>query len=76
MEHFLKNIKIVINKKEFKNLLPLLVNFYISFLGISWIILHIYVRFFIERPTYLLLDLKIHNHYINKAFEDIIHQYK
>ena len=50
------------NIKEFfnylKNLLPYVLSVYFLIVGISWIFFHAYLRFFIQRPSYMLEDLK------------------
>lgn len=50
------------NIKEFfnylKNLLPYVLSVYFLIVGISWIFFHAYLRFFIQRPSYILEDLK------------------
>ena len=47
-----------IKLKEIKNILPVLVNIYLIVFGFGWMIIHIFFRFFIERPSYNLQDIK------------------
>jgi hypothetical protein len=40
---------------------------YLLTLGITWVILHLYIRFYVERPSYILEDIKpniTYKHYI------------
>ena len=49
------------------NFMPYVFSIYLMILGLSWIFLHIYMRFFIERPSYTLEEFKAYistKHYI------------
>ncbi len=44
--------------KYLKNLAPIILSMYLLLFGLSWVFLHIYMRIFMERPSYNLLGIK------------------
>lgn len=60
-------MKNFITYKECKSLCKSFFNLYLFILGITWISMHIYVRLFLKRSSYTLVELKPHlttTHYI------------
>ena len=56
---FLRN-KIKNTFNNFKDFLPIIINLYLIILGISWVSFHIYLRFFMKRISYNLVELKLY----------------
>jgi len=44
--------------KYLKDLIPVILTIYLFIFGIIWISLHLYIRFIMERPSYVLEDIK------------------
>ena len=55
-------IKIIINKlniiKDNKYFISLVINIYLLLLGLGWVFIHLYFRFFIEKSSYLFEQIK------------------
>lgn len=51
-------MKTFLTYKEFKSLFKTFFNLYLFILGITWIPIQIYLRFFLNRSSYTLVEIK------------------
>lgn len=62
--------------KNIINILPLILQIYLTFMGSFWVIIYLYFRFFVSRPTYTLDNLKTYielRHYIGFVIFIMVH---